>query len=159
MLTTTRLFIPPLGTRLELAQNWKFPLMAEKRNKRLWEYFTREELPSFWGTSLVNSPYYKEKYPLSNIAAQESITVELPAGTVLIVDRIYIRQGAKGFDSVSFRCESIPNIAGSAEWGKPGLRKKTVGRFWAKLEDVNRIMAKVDLDATLDSTDGIEEQD
>jgi len=159
MLTTIRLFIPPLGTRLELTQTWEFPLMAEKRNKRLWEFLTREELPSIWGTSLVNSSYYKDKYPLSATACQPSILATLPPGTILIVDRIYIRQGAKGFDSVSFRCERIPDIAGCAEWGKPGLRKRTVGRFWAKLEDVNRIAAKADLEAALDLTNDTEEQD
>lgn len=132
--------------------------MAEKRNKRLWEFLTREELPSIWGTSLVNSPYYKDKHPLSVTAAQASIPAKLPPGTIIIVDRIYVRQGAKGFDSVSFRCESIPDIAGAADWGKPGLRK-TVGRFWAKLEDVNRVVAKVDLDAILDPTDDVEELD
>lgn len=47
----------------------------------------------------------------------------LPKGTVLTVDRIYIRKGAKDFSSVTF---------------KTVLNNKTY-RFWLHLSDVNRI--------------------
>jgi len=58
---------------------------------------------------------------------QTPIKVSLPKGTVLAVDRIYIRQQASDFDSVTFRLQSTPG----GKKGKP--------RFWAKLSDVNKI--------------------
>lgn len=61
--------------------------------------------------------------------------VTLLSGTLLMVDRIYIRKGAEEFDSISFYCKlpyatktykTIDSVAWSA-------------RFWAKLEDCNDI--------------------
>ncbi len=51
----------------------------------------------------------------------------IPKNTVLEVDRIYIRKGASGFSSITFK------------WIKDG---KTV-RFWAKLNDVNSIECEI----------------
>lgn len=59
---------------------------------------------------------------------EKSITIKFPKGTILIVDRVYIRQGAKEYSSLSFYAES-PNWKG---------RK----RFWAKLKDCNKINFK-----------------
>jgi hypothetical protein len=50
----------------------------------------------------------------------------LPIDTVLRIDRIYIRNGASDFDSISFYAE-IPKI-------------KSKPRFWAKLVDINNNM-------------------
>ncbi len=50
---------------------------------------------------------------------KDSIPVSLPAGTVLMVDRIYIRQGREDWSSVTFK---VPK-----------------GRFWAKLDEVNNM--------------------
>ena len=103
------LFIPPLGTKIELAEPWTFKLYSEYRNDGLFE---------FWALAIpnryANPPNFVER------------TIDM--GTILTIDRIYIRKGAKGFDSVSFFMKG-PNM------------KKSV-RFWAKLEDVNRIMVK-----------------
>lgn len=52
-----------------------------------------------------------------------------PAGTILEVDRIYIRKGAADFSSVTFK-----------------IRGKKVIRFWVKLEDVNRIDCQIIVD-------------
>lgn len=60
-----------------------------------------------------------------------SIPVTLPAGTTLVVRRIFIRQGAGDFDSVTF----------SARVGKKSHR------FWVKLEDANNIMFEETADA------------
>ena len=43
-------------------------------------------------------------------------------GTILIVDRIYIRKGAENYSSLSFKVPSMKR-----------------GRFWAKLEDVHNM--------------------
>ena len=52
------------------------------------------------------------------------------------VDRIYIRKGKGEFDSVTFRVDFK-------------LRAKRVlkGRFWAKLDDVNRLLFEHEADA------------
>lgn len=58
----------------------------------------------------------------------KTIEVTIPKGCILTVDRIYIRKGAKAYDSVSFWVEGlIPN-------------KKV--RFWVSLNDANNIEYK-----------------
>lgn len=54
-----------------------------------------------------------------------SVPVTWPKGTVLKIDRIYIRKGLEDFSSLTFTT-------------KPEGMKKQV-RFWAKLADVNKI--------------------
>jgi hypothetical protein len=63
----------------------------------------------------------------------QSTTLTLPEGTILTPDRYYIRQGANGFDSVTFRLQK-PD--GKQPKGAP---KPPTGRFWVKLDDANRI--------------------
>jgi hypothetical protein len=103
------LFIPPLGTKIELAEPWSFELYVEYRNASLFETMGLK-MPNRWA-----SP-----------DREASVNVTLVPGTILTVDRIYIRKGAKSFDSVSFFMKA-PEV------------KKAI-RFWAKLVDVNRIM-------------------
>lgn len=57
--------------------------------------------------------------------------ITLPKGSVLIVDRIYIRNGGSEYDSITFRLAETPTE-------KP-KGKKSLCRFWAKLRDVNQI--------------------
>jgi len=54
------------------------------------------------------------------------LPIKLKAGTILEVDRIYIRKGAEDFSSVTFK-----------------IRGNKVLRFWAKLQDVNNIQCVV----------------
>lgn len=112
MNTSSRLLIPTTGTLLRLTSDWTFDLFYEYRNA---------SLEKALGMSV------------SNVHAKvgSSRKVTLDAGTVLMVDRIYIRKGAEGFDSVTFRIHSSPKIK-----GKP--------RFWAKLGDVNQIECEFD---------------
>jgi hypothetical protein len=103
-----KLFIPPLGTVLRLTAPWVFHLHYERRNESAYPLFDafKEQAPHY---SWRESP--------------EPVECSLPKGTILTVDRIYIRQGSNEFDSVTFR---LP---------KQGDRHAV--RFWAKLEDVN----------------------
>jgi hypothetical protein len=56
----------------------------------------------------------------------------LPTETYLTFDRIYIRRGVSGFDSVTFRTnKNCP---------EPNFRGR---RFWAKLDDINNIVCNV----------------
>jgi hypothetical protein len=70
------------------------------------------------------------------------LVVTLPADTKLTIDRIYIRKGAKDFSSVSFiltetSAEELASKEGRKAFGRMGFR------FWASLEDVNRIDASI----------------
>lgn len=99
--------------------------------------------------SLRLTPNWK-KYPRNVIAAY----MTLPAGTELKVDRIYIRKGCEGFDSVTFWANTPPGALvkvnpaakGGASPFTMTLDSKKKTRFWAKLAEVNHIMA---LDAVI----------
>jgi len=100
--------IPALGTEFTTASDWTFLLYHESRNWGMFEHF---------GLKCVND-WRKE------MAATK---VTLPKGTVLKLHRIYIRNGSKDFDSVTFNASRISG-------------KKVKGcRFWVKLDDANRM--------------------
>lgn len=92
-----RIWIPRLGDRIMLRMNWTFDLYREQRNKSLIKYF--EGITFNTGLAIVT----------------------LPRGSILKVERIYIRRNQPQYDSVTFRWEKC--------------------RFWAKLADVNTIRA------------------
>lgn len=98
------LFVPPLRTRFLLLEDWTFDLYSEYRNRALIDHFG---------------------YPYSTGGARSSVKATLPAGTVLSIDRYYIKNGASEYDSVTFRA-SFDGVKASK-------------RFWAKLADVNRL--------------------
>jgi len=136
-----RLFIPTIGTELKLMKKWTFPLFNEFRNETMFEFTGNkyDDRHSRWRN--------KEK----------SVEVTLPVGTILVVDRIYIRQGAEDFDSLSFRMPGCRTARrqenkvahyfhenGKRE-DKPYVQKTPARpiRFWAKLPDVNNMDVKV----------------
>lgn len=136
-----KLMIPELGTRLKLSKAWSFNLMTEKRNESMgvWlgaakSQIVRQAEPYFRERQLIwlDSPPKKDKYgftytPVIGVPAQ------LSKGTVLEVDRIYIRQG-------------LGNEACSSVTFKIRLDNKVI-RFWAKLADVNTIQYTLATDA------------
>ena len=105
--------IPTIGTKLRLTRGWAFTLYAESRNDDFGKRLGLKDIPE------------GERYgPWKHKENQ----VTIPNGTTLTIDRIYIRKGGGGFDSVTFRIvkTECPD-------------KSMFGRFWAKLGDVNRI--------------------
>lgn len=109
-----KLWIPTIGDAFRLDSDWSFHLHGERRNDDLFIAETGETLKG------VN---YLER-------SQHEVDVTLPAGTELIVDRVYIRQGGDEYASVTFVLKRYPDKAKVDHFG---------ARFWAKLEDVNRI--------------------
>jgi hypothetical protein len=100
--------IPSIGDRFELTQDWECTLFFEYRNNK----FIKKIRPE-----LGNIGWAKEDGSVLHI---------FPKGTILRVDRIYIRKGNSDYDSVTFllpKQETVPYN----------------GRFWAKLVDVNEI--------------------
>jgi len=99
-----RLFVPELGTQLQLAEDWPITLHYESRN---------------------NDFIYKLGGPhITRYGEKGEYKTVLEKGTILTVDRIYIRSGAKAFSSISFRV----------------AKGKVKGRFWVKLAEANQIM-------------------
>lgn len=124
-----KLFIPTIGTQLVLSKDWKFSVYSERRNQDLGIilglYQKNTQPYCYWGKWKNQSD---ERRSFLDVVL--SGTCELPPKTILKIDRIYIRRGFKGFDSVSFRIVSCPD----AKFNKI--------RFWAKLDDVNNIEYK-----------------
>lgn len=113
--------IPTINTRLTLTRAWTFMLHKESRN---------DHFAARIGAAKKDGRWYHEW-------TAEEVPVTLPIGTVLVVDRIYIRKGKSRseYDSITFRLK------------KGECPDKTIyGRFWAKLGDVNRIVCEWDME-------------
>jgi hypothetical protein len=61
--------------------------------------------------------------------------ITIPAGATLTVDRIYIRQNAEDFDSISFVLDMVTAKQMGAKTGS--YFGRAGARFWAKLGDVH----------------------
>lgn len=69
--------------------------------------------------------------PEGNVGRTTIISnVTLPPEIILTVDRVYIRKNANAFSSITFKIKEFPGV------------KKQI-RFWAKLNDVNRMDGEV----------------
>jgi len=147
------LLIPELGEELYLIEDWKPTIHAERRNAGLFINLSKHrkeqrELDrvahqlylscSNWtrakNTAILNdAPDYERwesarkkawAHDLNKLDGKTKKTVVFPAGTVLQVDRIYIRKGAADFSSITFK---VKNFNGN----------KGITRFWVKLEVAN----------------------
>ena len=114
-----RLFVPACGDRIQLSKDWHFDLYFESRNNALLEKA---------GVNLRGMGWRERQHSEENRNLR-CVAYVLPAGTILEVDRVYIRTFSKNaetkdddYDSLTFR------ILGSDK-----------ARFWAKLADVNTI--------------------
>lgn len=112
-----QLFVPTIGSKLKLLEDWSFTVFDEHRNKSLGQFAACPKAKDDFGYWQAN-----------NIG-----TLTFPKDTVLRVDRIFIRQGMDGFDSMTFVIEKIDLPLAS------GVKKAKRLRFWAKLEDCNTI--------------------
>ena len=135
-----RLFIPTIGTVLTLSQDWNFNLFNESRNYNVIEGLNLSQkgldaaVDAYYEYRKTHAGRDEECIRLYNIAYNWSWNVTLPIDSELKVDRIYIRKGQGGFDSVSFWLTSTPHPLLSKVKGKK--------RFWAKLDDVNNMEVK-----------------
>lgn len=126
------LCMPTVGQKVRVldGQDWSFKLYQESRNDSMYAYVGKrlkpEHLRGFYDDFVGGEAAYYEddKEP-----DRKSIPVSLPGGTVLTIDRIYLRKGAGEYDSVTFI------LNGAKLPGKKGVHARV--RFWVKLEDVN----------------------
>ena len=123
-----KLFIPIIGTKLVLLKPWKFQLYDEYRNEKFWFQLHGKPIRKSFYYGYNTGGYHTSPTPTATATQQsfekaDPITTIFPKGTVLFIERIYIRKGASDFDSVSFKILK----------GGP----VPAGRFWAKLKDIN----------------------
>ena len=121
-----RLYVPTLGTELTLTSDWTFDLYDEHRNSDFINAILSISPSSGW------DEYWKTRNKI-----KDSIVATIPAGSVLKVDRIYIRKGQGDYDSISFWLTDCPNKAWAPK--KAGGTAEGRLRFWAKLDDANNI--------------------
>jgi hypothetical protein len=122
-----KFYVPACGHRIRLTSDWTFMLYAEYRNEK------------FSKAAAVTLDFSWQK--------SDKRQMTLPSGTVLEVDRVYIRQQNKSamsteddYDSLTFKLIEHPTMKGR-------------NRFWAKLSDVNRIEFDLPVDNTLVKTE------
>ena len=146
-----KLFIPNLDTLMILSEDWTFKLIFEDRNASmfkalggkqtgLWcdspnDFDWSEPMPIIEWQRAMSEEDLKNAYQsfrATNAEDKPFVRVTLPKGTQLKIDRIYIRRGSESFSSVTFRTTKIC----------PDVRFKSK-RFWAKLQEVNQIVADI----------------
>jgi hypothetical protein len=117
-----KLFVPAVGYRIKLAADWSFRLYPERRNDTLYCALSGDDAPN---VSCYSSRWH-----------ELTLDAKLEAGTVLEVDRVYVRASSKSaqnddvdFDSLTFKIVEHTSLAG----------KKRQVRFWVKLDDANKI--------------------
>jgi hypothetical protein len=116
------LYIPELKDQIKLTKDWSFNLYSERRNETLGKRLgLLSKSPNHFGPWIIQEKCTYWNEPL--LAA----IVTIPKDTVLIIDRIYIRNGEKEYSSITFRIKDSPN------------KKLNKARFWAKLIDTRSI--------------------
>lgn len=158
-----RMFIPSIGFTFRLTSDWGFNLYKEYRNEnvlsrlpRARPYSSRSSLPDKdgrygWEITFPSEDWYINEYRQDAgtvlqythaeygkwYEAEKSISFLsiLPKDSVLKVDRFHLDADAE-YDSVSFIIKESTGIF-DPKAKIPGERGAL--RFWAKLDDVNRI--------------------
>lgn len=128
---SNRVQVPMIGSKIRLSEPWVFRLFPEQRNIKLWQAIfgdVNDQWTFHW--SMMSSGMWR--------------AASFPAGTVLSVDRIYLRKGLGEYNSLTFRVVSSSD------------KRIVKQRFWAKLGDVNRIVGEWD-EKTFEQEDMVEE--
>jgi hypothetical protein len=126
------LFVPDINTKLRLVLPRQFHIHSESRNEKFLQWIFQD--PAFRS--------YRSYRGDKNLGPW---SVTMNPGSILIVDRVYIRQG-KGFEdfsSLTFRIQKGSTITYKGDI----MTAKGNHRFWAKLRDVNKLMVEVDLNS------------
>lgn len=136
-----RLFVPNCKTELILTEDWTFRLYFERRCDKLIEALDIKRRyidPNAYGGGGWAWRYEEGTRAGYQRGVLRHEMVTLPKGTVLRVNRVYIRQGTTDtYDSLTFNIKTCP-------LKQPANPKKPVkGRFWAKLADVNTMECEV----------------
>lgn len=127
-------FIPEIDSKLRLTKDWTFDLHFEHRNSAI---FTADGHPETLGWREQKKPYKRT----------------LPAGSEFLVSRIYVRNGAKDFSSVTlYITHTTDKALTSVKPNRIPFKSRGVahyGRFWVKLTDFNDAEFEVVRDAAV----------
>lgn len=158
--------IPKLGDIILLEQDWTFRLYDELRNKPLQDaaqlhppFRNREGMSRSWRdlslaerAAEIDKTDWVYQRPEGMIVTSDNNywtgdwdhEFTFREGTELKFDRYYIRQGREKFDSVTFRTDCWVSKLGDPLFCRKYIngRKLKSLRFWAKLEDVNRMIGR-----------------
>jgi hypothetical protein len=150
-----QLYIPEISDQMTLAEDWTFALHPEYRNKDLGSFFGYDisrGWPATWIPKVIETPIVPptdlDGY-ISKARADKmnNLTVTIPKGTILQVDRIYIRKGSSDYSSITFYAKNLGEVETTRHTysgigilpAKKKVKKKAL-RFWAKLSDCNTIV-------------------
>ncbi len=150
------LYVPEIGDHLLLTRDWQFKLYPERRNKSIstelkltefkhWEPENRKYFNGWYDDELYPQPIYnwqdgseyQEWAKTVKKVLISDLYINFPYGTILKIDRVYIRKGAKDFSSITFHAKNIECVDGEFILSKK--KKPKSYRFWAKLSDCNNI--------------------
>lgn len=126
-----KLFVPEIGTRLKLTNEWKVSIQWERRNFPLIKAFYPDifaKIEQIQGYAYLGYWWGNKNDELKQFVTNNPISVTFPTGSILEVDRIYIRKGNEKFSSLTFR------------WRAKGKSP----RFWVPLSDVNGLECEID---------------
>lgn len=116
-----QMYIPEISDIITLTSDWTFKLHNEYRNDKLIQYmFVYPAVKYDTYFSLTEDKNFPKDFTF-------------PAGTQLKIKRIYVRQGASDYSSLTFSVV------------KTSLPIKGTPQFWAKISDVNNIQFEVAL--------------
>lgn len=135
----SKFYIPDIGEEIKLDKDWTFALYDESRNSGLVKLVWPEHEEMAKAEFEKNKIEYEKKHNHSygdfeygnyyyNFSGQRCKNVTLNAGTILKVDRIYIRKGKSDYSSITFVLTKTTQF-----------KTKNKPRFWVKLDDVNKI--------------------
>lgn len=119
LLRTMKLFIPTIGDVLSVTEPWPFTFHQGGINYRIFEelFELGEGRPKPAAGDIIQA--YRR-------LDSRQFDLLLRMGTLLKVDRVYIRQNRSNYDSLTFR-----------------ILGRTHCRFWAELKDVNHMRVEV----------------
>jgi hypothetical protein len=137
-----KFFLPTIGTKFRLTSHWQFLLYPEGRNDSLFSAMGPLEK-----VLTPKQVYQKVWGGTEKVTASEFV---LPIGTLLSVDRVYIRQGSPEFDSITMKIfeTTHPFVLQFAK-KKDGTISPNKARFWVKLCDFNKIEADIVVDRAI----------
>lgn len=141
-----KLYVPALGDQLTLAEDWTFHVVNAHQNCPLVEWMGLPLAGSYWNPPFGRSA---DRQPI-----ESKVDCMLPKGTILKVGRIYIRQGAPTYNSLTFTIvgQHIPkkvvkrlvHIYDGPRRGTTVEREEVQPRrpirFFARLSDVNEMI-------------------
>jgi hypothetical protein len=125
-----KLFVPSINSKIALTEAWRFLVQAEHRNTAFLEAMgtPQETLYHYFHKDMEVGVGYPDEKVYEH---------ELPSGTVLAFERIYIRKGAKDFDSITFGIVDCPNKRLAPKKAQGFMNGRA--RFWVSRRDANQI--------------------